>query len=72
MSEIKVLAHKSSTAEFTFTASTGDDRKAIEEVIAETLSSDGGLVWKDDPEGVNVDVISGNKFWRPRRRFGAE
>jgi hypothetical protein len=66
---IKVFAHKGVTAELNVTVPTADDRKAIEEAIEQTLRSDKELVWGDDPEGVNVDVVSGNKFWRPRRRF---
>jgi hypothetical protein len=64
--EIKIIAHKRSSA--TFTVPDSKDRKAIEAAIAERLRSDKELLWDDNPE-VNVDCINGHDIWRPRRRF---
>jgi len=64
MPTIKVLAHKGSTAAFEVAATT---RPEAEEAIAAKLREE--LIWTDDPEGVNVDVIWDNKLWRPRKRF---
>jgi hypothetical protein len=66
MATIKVLAHKSSTTEFTITAAS---RPEAEEAIADRLRSTEEIIWLDDPEGINVDVIWDNNIWRPRRRF---
>jgi hypothetical protein len=64
--EVKVIAHKGSTATFTVPSGT---RAQIEVAIAEKLRSETELAWKDDPEGINVACISPNDVWRPRRRF---
>jgi hypothetical protein len=66
MPTIKVLAHKASTAAFEVTA---DSRKDAEAAIAERLRSDSELIWNNDSDGINVDVIWDNNIWRPRARF---
>jgi hypothetical protein len=63
---IVVKAHKRCSVTFAITAAS---RLEAEAAIAEKLRSDKELVWEDDPEGINVDVIWGNNIWRPRRRF---
>ncbi len=64
--QVQVLAHKSCTATFTVTAGT---RAEMETAIADKLRSDTELVWKDDPEGISVDVISPSGVWRPCKRI---
>jgi hypothetical protein len=66
MTMAEVLAHKTCTAKFTVPDGT---RLEIEKAIAERLRSGQEVVWEDDPVGVNVDVLSGNNIWRPRKRF---
>lgn len=66
MTEIEIRVHKGSTATFTVPSGT---RPEIEIAIAERLHSAAELAWTDDPEGINVVVISQSSVWRPRRRF---
>jgi hypothetical protein len=66
MSDVTVIAHKTSTVTFTVTSGT---RLEIENAIAERLRSDTELVWIDSPEGVKVDCLHQDTVWKPRRRF---
>jgi hypothetical protein len=66
MSDVTVIAHKSSTVTFTVPSGT---KTEIEHAIAERLRSDKELVWKDSPEGIKVDCFHQDKVWKPRRRF---
>jgi hypothetical protein len=66
MSEVMVIAHKSSTVTFTVPSGT---RHEIDTAIAERLRSDTELVWIDSPEGINVDCLYQDRVWKPRRRF---
>jgi hypothetical protein len=61
----EVWAHKSSSTKFTVPNGT---RLDMENAIAERLRSE-ELVWEDDPNGVSVTVIFGNKPLNIRRRF---
>ena len=65
----EVLAHKTCTAKFTVP---DGPRPEIEKAIAERLRGDNhaeDVIWEDDPAGVNVDVIAGNKIFKIRKRF---
>jgi hypothetical protein len=65
--EVTVFAHRGQSAEFT--VPNGATRKDVEKAIAEKLRSDEGIVWRNNPEGVNVDCILNSTIWKPRRRF---
>lgn len=66
MSDVTVIAHKTSTVTFTVSAGT---RPEIETAISERLRSDTELVWKDSPEGIKVDCFYQETVWKPRKRF---
>jgi hypothetical protein len=66
MSDVTVIAHKTSTVTFTVPSGT---RPEIEDAIAERLRSDTELVWIDSPEGIKVDCLCQDTVWKPRRRF---
>ena len=69
MSDVTVIAHKTSTVTFSVPAGT---RTEIEDSIAERLRSDNELVWKDSPEGIKVDCFYQETVWKPRRRFNVK
>jgi hypothetical protein len=62
----EILAHKTCTAKFTIPDST---RPEMEKAITERLRLGEDIIWEDDPEGINVDVISRNKAFKIRKRF---
>jgi hypothetical protein len=66
MSDVTVIAHKTSTVTFTVKSGT---RPEIEDAIAERLRSDTELVWIDSPEGVKVDCLHQDTVWKPRKKF---
>jgi hypothetical protein len=61
MSDVTVIAHKTSTVTFNVPAGTRTD---IEDSIAERLRSDTELVWKDSPEGIKVDCLYQDTVWK--------
>jgi hypothetical protein len=63
MTEVTVIAHKSSTVTFTVPSGT---RSEIENAVAERLRSEAALVWKDSPEGIKVDCLYRGMVWKPR------
>jgi hypothetical protein len=59
MTEVKMIAHKTTTATFTVPSGT---RSEIENSIAERLRSGPALVWRDSPD-IKVDCLYQNVVW---------
>ena len=63
---VEVITHRTSIAKYTVAFGT---RKEMEDAKSVKIHPGEGVVWTDDPGGINVVCVSHNDSWRPRRRL---
>ena len=65
--EIEVFARKTSHARFT--VALGQHNWGFETAIKDKLRSSTDILWEDDDDGINVVIIEGNEFYKPKYRI---